>query len=210
MKTLLTKITVATAAGAALSLSIMGAKPAQAAIFDLKWSGEFFGNEASATGFIDFDPAQFSNPGETYNLIDDFSVTVTGATVGNGTFTLSDFAYFRFVTPPNSPLDFTQELVGQPATPPALPFGTPDIVNEAGDFNIFANNLNAPTGTSYFRITTASGGGESLTLTSFAPRSTTPPTSVPESASVLGLLAVGAFGKASKFKGTKKRQIESF
>ena len=204
MKSLLAKITVATAAGAALSMGIMNVPPAQAAVFDLKWSGEFFGNGASATGFIDFDPAQISNPGGTFNLIvDDFSITLTGATVGNGTFTLSDFAAIRFFTPPNSPLDFTQELVGQPAIPPDLPFGTPGTFRQAGDFNIFANNPNAPTGTFFFKLTTANSSGESLTLTSFAPQST-PPTSVPEPASVLGLLAVGAVGAASKFKSAKK------
>jgi len=206
MKTLLAKITVATAAGAALSLGVLNVAPAQAAIFDLEWSGDFFGNGASATGFIDFDPAQIPNPGSNSNLIvDDFSVTITGATVGNGTFTLSDFNRFLFQTPPNSPLDFTQELVGQPATPPALPFGTPGTFGGAGDFNIFANNPTAPTGTLFFRLTTAGGTGENLTLTSFAPPST-PPTSVPEPASVLGLLAVGALSTASKFKGKKNKE----
>ncbi|MBE9125546.1 MULTISPECIES: PEP-CTERM sorting domain-containing protein [unclassified Coleofasciculus] len=209
MKTLLTKITVATAAGAALSLGVMGANPAQAAIFDLEWSGEFFGNGASATGFIDFDPAQIPNPGNNFNLIvDDFSVTVTGATIGNGTFTLADFGQFIFQTPLNSPLDFTQELVGQPATPPALPFGTAGTFGEAGDFNIFSNlsNPNAPNGTFFFQLTTGGETGQNLTLTSFAPRSTTPPASVPEPASVLGLLAVGALGTACKFKGKKNRE----
>lgn len=208
MKTLLTKITVATTVSAAFSLGTIGVKPAQAVIFDLKWSGERLGNKALATGFIDFDPAQFSNPGQAFNLIvDDFSITVTGATIGNGTFTLSDFGYFRFETPPNSPLDFTQELVGQPAIFPALSFGTPaTLVASGGDFNIFANsnNINTPTAIYNFRIITAGGRGELLTLTSFAPRSITSPTSVPEPTSVLGLLAVGALAMASKSKGMKK------
>ncbi|HEY9695914.1 MAG TPA: PTPA-CTERM sorting domain-containing protein [Trichocoleus sp.] len=189
-------IGAAVVGAAAIGLSVGSLSPANALTFDLKWSGQPLGNKAEATGFIDFDPTQIGNPGGSYNLVvDDFSITITGANKGNGTFTLSDFDSFGFFTPPNSPLDFTKELVGQPANSPSLPFGTPNTFGEAGDFNIFSPfaNPNTPNGFLYFQFVTAAGdnplgNNDKLTLTSFAPQSAAP---VPTPALLPGLIGMG-------------------
>ena len=69
--------------------------PAKAAQFALQWSGAAFGNSASANGLIDFDPSLISNPGFTDPLpVNSFSITVTGANSGNGTFSLADYNNF--------------------------------------------------------------------------------------------------------------------
>ncbi|HLO85054.1 MAG TPA: PEP-CTERM sorting domain-containing protein [Nostocaceae cyanobacterium] len=194
--------------GATVASTIMSINPAQAAVFDLKWSGESFGNGASATGFIEFDPSDPSFVSATIppssditSSVKDFSITITGARSGNGTFTLSDFQRIIFRYPPNSSLDFTQELVGQPANPPALPFGTA-YNGQAGDFNIFRNfasSPNAPTGAFFFQIITSGSTGDRLKLTSFKPQTT-----VPEPASLIGILGLGTFGLTSLRKRKQK------
>jgi hypothetical protein len=67
--------------------------------FDLTWSGASFGNTAMATGQITFDPSLLTNPGVTDPIaVTAFSITVSGASSGNGTFGLGDFDDF-FWTP---------------------------------------------------------------------------------------------------------------
>jgi hypothetical protein len=154
----------------------------------LQWSGAAFGNSASANGLIDFDPSLISNPGFTDPLpVNSFSITVTGANSGNGTFSLADYNNF-FLDTSGGTLDFTKQLVGQP-TSNGL-WGTTSFGN-GGDFNIISNfsNLDTPTGVSEFLIATSGGSGDSLQLTSFAPLAT-----VPEPSSLLGLLALGTLG----------------
>ena len=187
---------------------VLVASPAQAIKFNLLWSGQPFGNGASADGFIDFDPSQVPNPGETFNLaVNDFSITIKDAAIGNGTFTLSNFGNFRFVTPPNSPLDFTRELVGQTPATGSDPFGTRSGGN-GGDFNIFSNNSNsaAPTGTNFFRITTSRGAGQNLALTSFAPASD--PTPIPTPAPLLGAIGMGVAAVRKRMREASKETNE--
>lgn len=165
--------------------------PAKAAQFALQWSGAAFGNSASANGLIDFDPSLISNPGFTDPLpVNSFSITVTGANSGNGTFSLADYNNF-FLATSGGTLDFTKQLVGQP-TSNGL-WGTTSFGN-GGDFNIISNfsNLDTPTGVSEFLIATSGGSGDSLQLTSFAPLA--PLATVPEPSSLLGLLALGTLG----------------
>jgi hypothetical protein len=161
--------------------------PAKAAQFALQWSGAAPGNSASANGLIDFDPSLISNPGYTNPLpVNSFSITVTGASSGNGTFSLADYNNF-FLATSGGTLDFTKQLVGQPTSND--PWGTPSF--GGGDFNIISI-LGAPTAASQFQIATSGGFGDLLQLTSFAPLA--PLATVPEPSSLLGLLAPGTLG----------------
>jgi hypothetical protein len=158
-------------------------------VFDLAWSGAPFGNNATATGTITLNLADINNPGQTsQNLtpfVTDFSITVTGASSGNGTFGFSDYngatdeGGFYIIT--GGTLDFTHQLVGQ-ATPGG-PWGSTHDGN-TGDFNIFTNGNDpaAPLGTFFFITTSGDGNGDNMYLTSFTP--------APEPAS-LGILGLG-------------------
>lgn len=172
--------------------------PAQAnEIFNLEWSGAFFGNDATATGFIEFDPSSpsFNNPGFNQTpawIVDDFEITITGASSGNGTFDLSDFDPIILELLGPSPFDFSQELIGQNPSgvaefSPLLPPGS------GGDFNIFSNGSDPRV--FFFQIATSGGVGDSLLLTSFAPAASTP-----EPTAILGLIGVGILGVNSRLK----------
>ncbi|MBI5761752.1 MAG: hypothetical protein HZA46_24845 [Planctomycetales bacterium] len=177
--------------------------PAQAApilSFDLDWSGASFGNGATATGTLNIDAALLSNPGFSLDSpFSDFSITVSGATVGNGTFTSSggDFASIFLDIPGAIALDLTMELIGQATT-----FGPWGPTGGNGDFNFFSfGNPLAPTGVAPFTIETAAGlgGGDLLVLTSFRPAVPTPE---PASISLWGLgavvITIGARRKKSR------------
>jgi len=181
---------------AAAGLALLLATPAQAlSTFDLAWSGEPFGNAASATGTITFDTAQVSGAGVFAPdlIVDAFMITVSGTASGDGTFGLANYAMFRFGAPAGTALDFSQELVGQmdpggatfdPSGPPAL----------SGDFNIFSNGGLAPTGNFFFRISTGGPSRQNLLLTSFAPSPAD--ARVPAPAAAVGLL-IGLGGLAA-------------
>ena len=104
-----------------LFLGVIGTVSAAPITFDFTFSGESFGNTAIATGFITItDAALIPNPTPgcvTVNLpnpsISALSITVSGASSGNGTFGLAAFKSIIWDTG-GVALDFTQELVGQP------------------------------------------------------------------------------------------------
>lgn len=86
--------------------------------FDLLYSGSGNGNSAIAAGTVTFDDTILPNPGgDIINVnaaalgILDFSITVSGASSGNGTFGMSSVTNWFWNT--TAPLDFQQELVGQ-------------------------------------------------------------------------------------------------
>ncbi len=151
--------------------------------YDLTWSGASFNNNATATGQITLDLTTLPNPGgpayDMYNDIVSLSLTITGASSGNGTWTRSDLApisnlgTYTYWDTGGVALDLTKELVGQPTT--GNPWGTPDGIS--GDFNFFFTN-GGPIGTFYFTLTSDGGNGDSLLLTSVAP-------SVPEPGSLV-------------------------
>jgi hypothetical protein len=188
---------VAALIGAGLLLVAAGQGKADT-VFDLAWSGAAFGNTASATGTITLNLADINNPGATAQslnpFVTNFSITVSGASTGDGTFGFSDFngslgdGGFVLDTGGGT-LDFTSQLVGQSV--PGGPWGSTHN-GITGDFNIFnnGNDDNAPIGTEFFQLTTEGGNGDSMYLTSFAPASAVPEPSavMPLSAALLALV----------------------
>jgi len=141
--------------------------------YNLAWSGAYYSNSASATGQITLDLTTLPNP--NYNNIQritsditSLTVTVTGATIGNGTWTLASLNDDRWWTD-GATLDMRTELVGQPT--PNNPWGTPDL--NSGDFNLWFNN-GGPGGANAFTLAAASGGGNKMLLTEFDPVTATP------------------------------------
>ena len=198
------------AAVVAASLVVSSAANATLIDFRLAWSGASFGNNATATGTITIDDAVLLNPSDGYYQaepallgITAFSITVSGAAVGNGTFTLEDFNDFAWWTD-GVALDLSQELIGQPTTNGV--WGTSDasggcMSEGCGDFNIFPNQgSGAPGGTYFFEITTnedpEDGSGDRLLLTSFAPVQVAEPTAL--SLFGLGLLGLGLAARRRK------------
>jgi hypothetical protein len=142
--------------------------------YNLMWSGAPFSNNATATGQIVLDLTTLPNPGgpayDMYNDIQSLTLTVTGASSGNGTWTKADLApisnlnTYTYWDTGGATLNMQQELVGQPTT--GNPWGTPDGLS--GDFNLFFTN-GGPLGTFYFTLTTSGGLGDSMLLESVAP-----------------------------------------
>lgn len=203
------RLIVAAMFGGALSAS------ANAEIRDylLEWSGESFGNQATATGHISIDHNVLMNPGLNQYPDNDwvtaFDITVTGSIDGDGTWALADFYEVFLNTEPGggergilpTGLDFTRELVGQPTGED--PWGTPSD-GAGGDFNFFSEVSGAPNGYYFFTILVGDDrdegpgdpmrgdeprpvDGEMLLLTSFRPVPTPGPLTL--SAIGLGLIA---------------------
>ena len=129
--------------------------------FTADWSGTSYANVASAVATFTLDvtamdAALNNNTGGTYfgvlnGYISGLSMTVTGASSGNGTFTTSDFSDFYIQT--SGPINFSSELGAQP---------------NFGDFNFFSTD-GAPDGTATKTLTTANDSGDSMLLGSVTP-----------------------------------------
>jgi PEP-CTERM motif-containing protein len=160
---------------------VMAAATARADLrtFELTYSGAPLGNTAIASATITLDTARINNPGFTEQdlspFVTAFSITVSGARAGNGTFGLNDFVGgsqnyggFFFDTDGGT-LDFSRDLFGQPTA--EAPYGSTPGASGSGDFNIdsFGVNPVAPVATYFFQILTDGGSGnaDKLNLTSF-------------------------------------------
>jgi hypothetical protein len=178
-------------------------KASQIITYDLTWSGAAFDNGAVATGQITLDVSLINNPGTTSQsssaFVQAFSITVSNASLDNGTFGFSAFNGSStsggfILDTGGGTLDFTQQLFGQ--STPGGPWGsTQDGLT--GNFNIFTNgtNVRAPTGVGAFEIQVGNGDNTDLLyLTGFQPQSSISP--VPEPAT-LTMLGIGMAGLAA-------------
>lgn len=181
---------------AALAWVLAAALPslAQAALttFQFSYSGAPFGNGAQATGAVTLDLAlidYITGPDGQAPVITlpspavaDITMTVAGASAGNGTFGLKHFYSFWFSSP--YPLDLSRELIGQPLAN-GYAFGPTDSAcskgnGPCGDFNFdvwrdFPEGV-PPEGVDFFQVVTE--GGERMLLTSLAPRAVPEPGSL--------------------------------
>ena len=180
----------------AAALTLVASSRADLIDMQAQWSGASFSNGASATATFTLDTSLFNNPGFSSfsgaafsNAFQNFQLTVSGASAGNGAFTGGDFGTI-FLNTANGTLDFHSELIGQ-STPggawgPGV-FPAPSV----GDFNLFTNGLSPLTPNGLTTFTLRTSGGESILLTSFAPVAAAP-VAVPETSTwVMGFLAIG-------------------
>lgn len=183
----------------AIAVALTISTSAQAALFTAHWSGAANGNMASAIGVFDIDTSVFPQLGGAQDLLalpnpafKVISLTVSGASTGNGTFVESDFSGFYFAA--FSALDYSRELIGQ-AMGNACTFGDfgTCYLGRSGDFNLFAGGSNAPHGVNYLQL--ATNGGELIDVTSITPGAP----GVPEPASWALLIAgLGLTGAAMR------------
>lgn len=157
-------------------------------------------NTAQASGSFTLSDSALLNSSITWfpnSQITAFTMTVSGATAGNGTFTLGNlgaieaYADVQNVARQISPFLNTQiQLVGQRVPGDLTAWGVPPNLNgPAGDFVISFNGAPAPTQNDYYTLKTA--GGQEMTLTSLAP------VPLPAAAWLLlsGLGGLGLFGQ---------------
>jgi hypothetical protein len=173
--------------------------------FYLAWTGD--ANPATATGQLVVDAQTWANMitfstshNDDYlssNFVS-FSVTISGASSGNGTFTLPDFSDFA-VWGAGANFNYSQNLVGQAAGDSY--WGNPDA--NSGDFNAFDSALgasaSAPDGVWFFVLGADDGTQDNLLLTNFTLTSGTP-VSAPEPCT-LALVSLGGLA----LLGLKKR-----
>ena len=140
-----------------------------AANFNLTWSGAVYSNSATATGVIGLDlatipaaPSHLSNSIPSW--ITSFTITITGASSGNGTFTLTDFNAFYFDSG-GVTLNYTTDLMAQAG---GLMFSS------VGDFSIFGIQIPDPVAIAPSTIATDFSNGDFLVLTSFTPAPVVP------------------------------------
>lgn len=133
--------------------------------FDLSYTG--LNNPATGTGYVVLDDTILPNPGLVTGTagavgVVEISLTISGASSGNGTFGLSDFDQYTW------------------RADPAVNLGA-ELVDQGGfrDWNVFAvGGSDAPTGNIHKHITTAEGGGSELYLTSMVPVAVPEPTTL--------------------------------
>lgn len=147
----------------------------------LEYTGVPFGNTARAQGTISF-VGSLPNPSDETLLlpgseVSAFSLTVSNATHGNGTFDLSDFDYFSWNTK-GVELDVSRELIGQ-ITVNGLYWASEE---GAGGFGLGAiSGSGAPTSLQWYVLATNEGiqnASDPLALSSFRPAPVPLPSSV--------------------------------
>ena len=137
---------------------------------------------AMAVGSFDVADAAINANTLSLGTLKNFTMTVSGAGKGNGTFGANSFATLLFYTP--SALDLSKDLVGQTLADGTV-FGS-----TGGMFGLFGFAPHSPMGYANFTLRADNGFGPKMTLTSLIAA-----TAVPEPASwammILGLGMVG-------------------
>ena len=172
-------------------VSFLGTARATLYIYNITYSGASRSNTATAFGTITLEDPP--NPGSSsdFSKVISLTLTVSGASSGNGTFTKSDFIGWSWATNGGT-LDLDAELVGQDTLD--LPWGTDIFEGGAGDFQLFAaQGSGAPNGTWLFQQTTSEGSGDPMLLTSMSPESLAAPEPGQVAASLLLLSGLGIY-----------------
>ena len=172
-------------------VSFLGTARAAVYVFDITYSGASRGNTATAFGTIILEDPP--NPGfsNDFSKVISLTLTVSGASSGNGTFTKSDFIGWSWATNGGT-LDLDAELIGQSTDD--LTWGTDNFGGGAGDFQLIAaQGSGAPNGTWLFEQTTSEGSGNLMFLTSMSPDSIAAPEPGQVAASLLALIGLGIY-----------------
>jgi hypothetical protein len=160
---------------AVMSVVIITGGPAPADVFqtyDLAWSGSFLGNSATASGQMTLDLTKLINPtvpgglGGTsiYDIVSDITnltITVTGASAGNGAYTLtnlcacSSFGSFTYWDTNSDTVNMKGNILAQ-------------LIGDGGDFNLFFTPP-GPHGSQKLTLTTNAFSGDPMDMTRFAP-----------------------------------------
>lgn len=166
------------------------------------------GNSAVITGSITFESTLLANPGNSTFILPSpavlaLTVTVSGASAGNGTFGLSDFHKVYFDTNGGT-LDFNKQLVGQSTS--GDPWGTPN--GKGGDFNLFGViDLGAPYGEFFFTLCANEGSSDCAQLVSAintaATNSSTPALNQWALLALAGLLVFAGFAGLQRYRDSR-------
>ena len=139
--------------------------------FNLTYSGAAFENNATATGQITFDdtvlpngPVYLANVSAATLGVTDWSLTISGASTGNGVFSLADLQMVPnqadgWIWKFSATIDLSTELVGQVGF---------DDFNWCAATSSCGNPL-APGGIAPFTIATSEESGDALLLISMVP-----------------------------------------
>ena len=138
--------------------------------YNLAWSGASLGNNASASGEITLDLTTLMDPtplgGLGIDIVSDITsltVTVTGASAGNGVYTLTDLCACSELVPPTSTLWNTNgDMVNMHEDVLA------QLTADNGDFNLFFS-APGPEGSQELTLTTNALSGDPMEMTQFAP-----------------------------------------
>jgi PEP-CTERM motif len=159
-----------------MSLAIVAGSPALADVlqtYNLSWSGSFLGNSASASGTMTLDLTTLIDPTvpgaglegtSDFDIVSDITsltVTVTGASSGNGAFTksdlcaCSDFGSFTLWDTNSATVNMHADVLAQ-------------LTIDDGDFNLFFT-APGPQGSEELTLTTNGLSGDPMEMTKFAP-----------------------------------------
>lgn len=182
-------------------ISFPGTARAALYIYNITYSGASYRNNATAFGTITLENPP--NPGfsSDFSKVISLTLTVSGASSGNGTFTKSDFTGWSWNTNGGT-LDLDAQLIGQSTND--LPWGTDESEGGAGDFQLIAAaGSGAPNGTWFFQQLTSEGNGDFMFLTSMSPDSLAAPEPGQVAASLLLLAGIGGYVWLKRRKAAK-------
>jgi hypothetical protein len=152
-----------------LGVALAAATTTLASASPITFHFTYAGQGATAVGTVTFESTLLANPGSNDFFLPNpavlaLTVTVSGASTGNGTFGMGSFSEIDFDTD-GATLDLSRNLVGQ-ATPGG-PWGTP--TGCCGDFNLFASGPPAPRGVFFFTLGADDGDAAAMTIVEVTP-----------------------------------------